>query len=352
MGETAQTDASMEATIMNQALKTIVLGTSLTGDSDGVVATGVAIARATGASVWLLHADTPYPPFPPPLSSDVAVNYAQLMEHHVGEVREALGQQAQRTGLAALAGFAPDQVRVTLGAPHRELVDLARRVQADLIVVGAAEAGRGALGSTAERVIRKAPCPVLVVRAGAAFPPRRVEIPADLSAISASALRQGLALLAPFGVEGREIEVLFVLSPFEVGGSIHFEPEQIQRFAEEELRRFVAANTTHESRPGSTRVVRGYARTEILAAISERGADLAVIGTHGRSGFERLVLGSVAAGVLREARCNLLVVPPEAGLQREVGIESLEERTGGDWNYVSDETTAAKELRARPPLHG
>ena len=186
------------------------------------------------------------------------------------------------------------------------------------------------LGSTADRVIRKAPCPVLVVRSEAAFPPVRVEIPVDLSPISGNALRQGLDFLAQLGLPSTESEVLFVLSPFEIGGSINFTPEQIQHFAGEELSRFVAASASGSARPPSTRVRSGYARNEILAVLEERRADLAVLGTHGRSGFERLMLGSVAAGVLRDADCNLLIVPPAA--QHE------ERSAGADWTYVSDET--------------
>lgn len=44
---------------MSETLKTIVIGTSLTGASDGVVRTGVAIARAAGASPWLVHSYLP-----------------------------------------------------------------------------------------------------------------------------------------------------------------------------------------------------------------------------------------------------------------------------------------------------
>lgn len=188
------------------------------------------------------------------------------------------------------------------------------------------------LGSTADRVIRKAPCPVLAVRSEAAFPPIRVEIPVDLSPASANALRQGLDFLAQLGLPAAEPEVLFVLNPFEVGGSINFTPEQIQHFAGEELNRFVTASAPGKPRPQSTLVRTGYAREEILAVLKERRADLAVLGTHGRSGFERLMLGSVAAGVLRSAECNLLIVPPAA--------EHQEHPAGADWNYVSDETLA------------
>jgi universal stress protein E len=329
-----------EETVMTKTLKTIVIGTSLTGTSDGVVRTGIALARTTGASLWLIHAYTPH--FG---AAEMGMD-AVWMEEQAANLRELIAEQVQRTGLPELPGFLPTQVNLVLGAPHREIVDLAQSVQADLVIVGAAESTHGLLGSTAERVIRKAPCPVLVVRSETAFPPTRVEIPVDLSPISADAFRQGLGFLAQAGAPLAGTEALFVLNPLEVAGSFQFTPDQIERFAAEELQRFLAANGG-----GSTkaRVRSGFPREEILTTLAERQADLAVLGTHGRGGFERLMLGSIAAGVLRAATCNLLIVPPAAARLHGAPMERTMESTmesqatpaGGDWSYVSDESPAA-----------
>jgi nucleotide-binding universal stress UspA family protein len=56
----------------------------------------------------------------------------------------------------------------------------------------------------------------------------------------------------------------------------------------------------------------GAAAREIVARANDGPADLIVMGTHGASGFERLVLGSVAEKVLRQSRCPVLTVPPRA----------------------------------------
>ncbi|MES1240010.1 MAG: universal stress protein [Acidobacteriota bacterium] len=312
-----------------KALKNIVIGTSLTEHSDGVVRTGLAIAKATGATPWLIHAGSLL------LDPSGTGVDAVWTERNWNSLRELLEEQARRTWLSALPGFTPDQVRLVVGAPHRAIVELARSAQADLVVVGTADSAHR-LGSTVDRVVRKAPCPVLAVRSEAEFPPIRVEIPVDLSPASAIALRQGLDFLAQLGLHATESEVLFVLNPFEVGGSINFTPEQIQHFAGEELGRFVTANASgspRRPRPSATRVRTGYARDEILAVLKERRVDLAVLGTHGRGGFERLLLGSVASGVLRGAGCNLLIVPSEA--------EAETHPAGADWTYVSDETPIA-----------
>ncbi|HLG56484.1 MAG TPA: universal stress protein [Vicinamibacterales bacterium] len=55
-----------------------------------------------------------------------------------------------------------------------------------------------------------------------------------------------------------------------------------------------------------------YVHTEILAQLGATHADLLVLGTHGRSGFQRLFLGSVTEKVIRRATCPTMVVPPRA----------------------------------------
>ncbi|HYX25462.1 MAG TPA: universal stress protein, partial [Thermoanaerobaculia bacterium] len=198
---------------MPETLKNVIIGTALTEVSDGVVRSGAAIARAAGASPWLVHGY-----LPPALPPEAGPVDGLLIERQIVELRAALAQQAERTGLADLPGFKADQIRPLMGSPAREIVDLARQVRADLIVVGAADGGalhHLVLGSTANGVLRRAPCPVLVLRSESAFPPTRVEIAVDLSPISAYACRRGLSFLADLGVPLAETEVLFVLSQFE-----------------------------------------------------------------------------------------------------------------------------------------
>jgi universal stress protein E len=325
--------------IMSENFKTIVIGTSLTELSDGVVRTAAAIARHTGATPWLVHAYLP----PPYCGEMVDGSWVELQAK---ALHDALEQQAHRTGLAALPGYDAGQLRTLMGSPPWGLVGLARQVKADLLVVGAAEGGafqRIVLGSTADGAIRKSPCPVLVVRSAAAFPPARVEVPVDLSPLSARAFRRGLSFLAAVGAGHAETEALLVLDPLEMEGSLYFTGEQIERFAGEELRRFVEANSQGRTVPRLARVRVGDPRDEIAAVLKSRQVDLAILGTHGRSGLDRLTMGSVAAEVLHQAPCNLLVVPPESGVE---ATEAAKERasdatpepaTNADWTYASDE---------------
>ena len=318
---------------MPKNLKTIIIGTTLTPGSEGIVRTGAAVARALGASPWLVHAFAP-PAFP----SELGALDSGWIEEQTQELRQRLVRQARQTGLAELPGFDPDQACLILGAPHHEIVELARRIDADLIVVGASEAGaihRAFLGSTADRLVRKAPCPVLVVRSETGFPPMQALVPVDLSPASAEALRWGQSFLRQIGgAAPAEITALFVFNPLEVAGSLQFTEGQMLRFAREEMSRFVAVSTPPPTSL-SCRVVTGYPREEILFAASEQQADLVILGTHGHSGLERMMIGSVAAQVLERAACNVLVVPPPAEAPEQRPAEH-EERASADWRFVSE----------------
>jgi len=292
---------------MTVSLRTIVVGTSLSAVSDGIVRTGVAVAHATGAAVWLVHVCAPAA-LPPEIRKGDSRRLGQQLE----ALRSALAEQARRTGLADLPDFHPDRLRLMVGSPAREILALAGAVKADLIVAGPVEGGalhHVLLGSTADEVVRKAPCPVLLARSHADFPPSRVEIPVDLSLLSAHALRQGLAFLAGLGGPPPRTEVLFALNPLELEGSIQFTPDQLKRMAVEELDRFLATAAPSPV-PFRRQITTDYPRGAILSALEDRQVELAILGTHGRGGFKRLVLGSVASEVVRHARCNVLVVPP------------------------------------------
>ncbi len=195
-------------------------------------------------------------------------------------------------------------------------------------MIGATGSGAFAaelLGSTAERVLRKASCPVLVVRGELPVPPRRVLAPVDLSPLSAEAMAGALQLLAQIGGDagsagtaGTAVRVIHVLSFLEVlalgreAGRAEIKPyEEVADIAGEQLRRLVLASQPADPRfQVETAVLPGEARFEILRDLEQNPADLVALGTHGRSGLDRLMLGSVAATVARLAPCSVLLIPP------------------------------------------
>ncbi len=101
----------------------------------------------------------------PPLAGDLSgVQLQQILDAH----RKRAEEELRRMAAADFPGGIAVETRVPTGVPHREIVRLAREEGVDLIVM--ATHGRGFLahalfGSTTERVLRHAPCPVLTMRA-------------------------------------------------------------------------------------------------------------------------------------------------------------------------------------------
>jgi nucleotide-binding universal stress UspA family protein len=87
--------------------------------------------------------------------------------------------------------------------------------------------------------------------------------------------------------------------------------ESALRAADEEMPKW-AQSVTAAGVTVATRVERGDPVGHILACATALPVDLIVMGTHGRSGFERLILGSVTEKVLRKASCPVMAVPPPA----------------------------------------
>ena len=142
---------------------------------------------------------------------------------------------------------------------------------------------------------------------------QRILCPIDFSDCSRRAVDHAIAIARWYG---STVTALHVFSPAPVAaygsGPVIFEPMVLTAVDRDQLLADTKAFIESEKAPGVPldAVVReGQAAAEILNQAASMNADLLVIGTHGRSGFERLLLGSVAERVLRKASCPVLTVP-------------------------------------------
>lgn len=293
---------------MSRSVETILAATSLGPTSDEAIAAAAALARHTGADLHLIHAySTPFAYFAIPSG-------LTTVDTEVFAAQSELAQRLLDEQLARIE-LAPDavaDVAIVAGAAHRMTVQRADEIDADLIVIGAGDpdADTPLLGSTAERIVRGTHCPVLVERGTLQVPPERLLVPLDLSAFGESSARRGLDLLRRLGMTPKAIDALLVLAPAEIEHARSMTIEQIDRLAHAELAR--AANRLGKAGKKTLEpTVRvGPVAREIVAQVEESGADLLLLGTHGHSGFERFLIGSVAAQVAHHAPCSMLVVPP------------------------------------------
>ena len=142
---------------------------------------------------------------------------------------------------------------------------------------------------------------------------RRILCPIDFSDFSRRALDHAIAIARWYE---STVTALHVFSPAPVPafgpGPVAFEPIVLTAADRDQLladtRAFAEAEVAPSVAIGAV-VREGNTTAEILDQASSMNADLLVMGTHGRSGFERLLLGSVTEKVLRKARCPVLTVP-------------------------------------------
>lgn len=256
--------------------------------------------------------------FMPGLNPAYPVNQQYLAEL----LKQASAQLVDLKGRAERRGIAVT-TRMATGIPSEEVITAARAEDSDLIVVGTkGKTGleHVLLGSTAERVIRGAPCPVLTVRTepadtdqgeGALSRPvtlERILVPVDFSDCSLDALEYAVVVAQQAEAS---LMLLHVLEPVSYGldftlGHIRTR-EQLRESWTKRLEELASSHQqSHVQMKSGLRG--GLPVDSILDSAQTLPCDLIVMGTHGRRGISHAFSGSVAEAVLRKARCPVLTV--------------------------------------------
>ena len=205
---------------------------------------------------------------------------------------------------------------VRIGDAGREIVSFAEQIKADLIVMpshGRTGFNRLVLGSVAERVVRLARCSVLILKSPLAearmnwLPKRCVVAPFDFSKAS----ERAVGLTTAFVDNPRNVHLVHVLPELGLDeANIYPDPAndelRCQRMTHAYCER--AAEISSSCLDFQTRI--GDPGREIAKFAEAKKADLIVMSSHGRSGFDQWLLGSVAERVVRLAHCPVLIIKP------------------------------------------
>lgn len=315
----------------------IVVGIDFSQDAKAAVRCVATLRFPAGSELYLVHVIRG-------IEEIQALVGAGDFERAIRTVRERLMERLRRRlSRIADACFRSDMTQHILlkeGNPREELLSVVEQEGADLVVCGSRGVTglqRFLLGSVSERVLREAPCSVLIVRGQARRAKRtsseglRILLATDGSPDAQEAVR----FLSQLGFPPKsEVTLFHVMEPkdytvvqddyrtlsLDAAAGIDW-----KRVSEEIRQRVEAARvsllteTQHRLHGGFVTIEKmsvGYAAEEILRAADRFRPDLIVMGSRGHTGLTRTLLGSVSDRVARHAPCSVLVVRKAVKIQK------------------------------------
>ncbi len=291
------------------AIQTVIVPVDFSEASSAAAEAGLGLARRLGVPLRVLHAVPPMVVMSPggiAVPSDTWSSLLDGARQKLAECVEALSGRGVEVASA---------LRETASATAIE--DEVAEHPSPLVVMsphGRGRLERLMLGSVTERTVRRATCPVLVVKGDAGWVangPETILVATDFSdqAAHAADLARELAVAL-----GARLEVAHAFQgPMESFRAYGVNPAmdfvtKLQREAATAVEQSVA-RLDQGGVSVQGRVVEGPAASAIAERAAAAHADLIVMGTHGHTGLVHLALGSVAERTLREADVSVLVVP-------------------------------------------
>ncbi len=294
-------------------IKKIIVGTDFSVESETAVDHAMNVARHCGAEIVLVHATT-MPAVDLPEQCQGIVDHPDVRLED--EYKHEHGQLAALRQRYIGRGVTISQLMVN-DIPGEAVPRAAEETGADLVVVGThglTGFKRFLLGSVAETVVRSTETNVLVARKGAdgAGGYKKILVPTDFSDIAHKALHMAMHVAA----DGAEIELFHSWSlpatasgrgipgAETVGQRLR---QQITADAEAKIKQVIA-----EHKDANVKLVFHHlehaATHGVQRRLEEGKFDICVMGSHGRRGLRRFILGSVAEMTVRYAPCSVLVV--------------------------------------------
>lgn len=297
-------------------LEKILVAHDFSKSSENVVASAIELAKIFQSTIVPIHV----------LPDDVVHEKVRSLLNETAKTK--LKETASRI---KAEGIAMKKPLLMVGSPHEAIVRAAVDVNANIILLGSGETRKGdsfRLGTTAERIIQKSEKPVFVIKEDVLLNVQQILCPVDFSDASKRALKNAITMTRKFKSE------LTILAVCELQGGSWFlsksdlEKENELRYSMHKeqfdafLKEFNLADLTW-----SKEAPKGDPSNEILSIVSRKMIDLLIMGTSGRTGLNRMLMGSVTEKVVREVPCSFLTIKSEdaISLQLKSHIKDVEQ---------------------------
>lgn len=283
---------------------TILVPTDGSAAADKAAKTALALAQRFDASIHAISVteldDVP---------ADVAPEATEELTQRGAETLATFADQAAEAGVTTTT-----HVIETTEPTHQAIIDYATDHDADLIVIGTQ--GRTGLsrlvtGSVTERTLRVSPVPVLTVHEDTSLDPgfETVLVPTDGSDAASVAADHGMTLAAATDAAMHVVHVVDLTAVSGEFGSVEI-LDSLEEAGQEAVDDMIDRDDEADVRSVEASVLSGTPVQALLNYVDERDIDLIVMGTHGRTGLDRYLLGSVTEKIVRLADVPVLTVAP------------------------------------------
>jgi nucleotide-binding universal stress UspA family protein len=297
---------AMCARLPRHPVTEVLAATDLQSDSRTVRAAAASLARATGARLHLIHVLTPSAVPRRVQAKDPDAVGEALEEASLGIERQA--EDAREEGVDVASALV-----IRRRSRHQAILEQARACGADVIVLGshARRSTTHRLGSTADRVLRTTSVPCLVIRGEVRFPIRRAAALTDFSPAARLGLAVAFSWLPGLGLADPKGRLDIVHVGWPQKGELH---DWSERWTTRQLKSEVAGAKEQAQRaPTNVRPRLLWDALPVDAVVREARNEhdqLLVVATRGMGAVPRALLGSVTLGLLHDAPCSVLAVPP------------------------------------------
>nr|WP_299341782.1 universal stress protein [Allomuricauda sp.] len=284
--------------------------------SENVVSSAIELAKIFQSTIIPIHV----------LPDDITNEKVRSLLHDT-----AMSKLKETVSRIKSEGLEVNKPLLVVGTPYEVITRAAIDTSANLILIGSGETQKGdtfRLGTTAERIIQKSEKPVFVIKEGVLLNVHHILCPVDFSDASKRALKNAITMARRFKSE------LTIMSVCEVSKSSWFSSENEMEIENEnrckqQKESFEAfLEDFHLSDINWTKEAPiGIPSEEILSTVSRKMIDLLIMGTSGRTGLNRMFMGSVTEKVIREVPCSFLTLKSEdvISLQLETHIRDIEQ---------------------------
>ena len=281
-------------------LEKILLAIDFSEPTDNIVGNSIAIAKAFNSNINLIYV------LPDDLNDEKS---KKLLIDASTKLLEEINERIKDEGLKC------ENPILEFGSHFDRIIATADKINANLIIIGAGakeETEAYKLGTTAGKILRKSNKAVMVIKNDQPLQIKKIFCPVDFSKESGRALTNAITMARRFEAE------LIIFSSFDMPhlGSLRLRidlNEHYENARHDHLNDFIKFirdfNLTDLN--WNKEIKRGVAHSEILNSIKKHDADLLIMGTTGKTGLNKILMGSVTEKVVREVPCSFITMKSE-----------------------------------------